>query len=142
MISIYYHFYQGRFKVPLEEPMVLLPSMPPLRINDLPSFIDGTGSYPSLQNLVLSQFSNIEEPNWLFCNSFDKLEDEVSIYTWHTFFELWFSGKDLKYFFNCKFNIIELSFTAITYLHIYFPKLFILIKPVVLRMFCLLQSGS
>ncbi|XP_031264640.1 UDP-glycosyltransferase 74E2-like [Pistacia vera] len=75
--AIYYHFHQGRFKVPLEEPIISLPSMPPLRINDLPSFINGTDSYPSLLKLVVSQFSNIEESKWLFCNTFDKLEDEV-----------------------------------------------------------------
>ncbi|KAJ0093644.1 hypothetical protein Patl1_26909 [Pistacia atlantica] len=76
--AIYYHFHQGRFKVPLEEPIISLPSMPPLRINDLPSFIKGTDSFPFLINFV-RQFSNFEEWNWVFCNTFDKLEDEVNL---------------------------------------------------------------
>ncbi|XP_044465093.1 mogroside IE synthase-like [Mangifera indica] len=76
--SIYYHLCQGRFKIPLEETAVVsIPGMPPLKLNDLPSFLDGTDSYPTLLKLVLSQFSNIEQPKWLFCNTFDKLEDEV-----------------------------------------------------------------
>ncbi|KAJ0092841.1 hypothetical protein Patl1_26910 [Pistacia atlantica] len=54
-----------------------MPWMPQLKINDLPSFLDGTDSYPSLLKLVVSQFSNIEESKWLFCNTFDMLEDEV-----------------------------------------------------------------
>ncbi|KAJ0093651.1 hypothetical protein Patl1_26900 [Pistacia atlantica] len=56
-----------------------MPLIPHLKINDLPSFLDGTDSYPSLLKLVVSQFSNIEESKWLFCNTFDKLEDEVNL---------------------------------------------------------------
>ncbi|KAJ0093653.1 hypothetical protein Patl1_26902 [Pistacia atlantica] len=75
--SINYHFLQGRFKVPLEEPIVTLPSMPPLRVNDLPSYFDVNGTYPLSLDLLVNQFSNKEQPNWLLCNSFDKLEDEI-----------------------------------------------------------------
>ncbi|XP_031264625.1 UDP-glycosyltransferase 74E2-like [Pistacia vera] len=75
--SINYHFLQGRFKVPLEEPIVTLPSMPPLRVNDLPSYFDVNGTYPLSLDLLVNQFSNIEQPNRLLCNSFDKLEDEI-----------------------------------------------------------------
>ncbi|XP_044467004.1 UDP-glycosyltransferase 74E2-like [Mangifera indica] len=74
---VYYHFCKGTFKVPLEEPTLKLPSMPPLRVNDLPSFLEGNGSFLSLRDLVVDQFSNIEEAKWILCNSFDKLEDEL-----------------------------------------------------------------
>ncbi|KAJ0093005.1 hypothetical protein Patl1_26894 [Pistacia atlantica] len=73
---IYYHFFKGTFKVPLEEPTVSLPSMPPLRVNDLPSFLDETGPYPFFKDVVINQFTNIEEPKWILSNTFDKLEDE------------------------------------------------------------------
>ncbi|KAJ0093006.1 hypothetical protein Patl1_26893 [Pistacia atlantica] len=54
--AIYYHFHQGTLKVPSEGgSLVSLPSMPPLGINDLPSFIcDKTGAYPSLLNVILN----------------------------------------------------------------------------------------
>ncbi|KAJ0034753.1 hypothetical protein Pint_26259 [Pistacia integerrima] len=77
--AIYYHFHQGTLKVPSEGgSLVSLPSMPPLGINDLPSFIcDKTGAYPSLLNAVVNQLSNIHEASWILCNTFLKLEDEV-----------------------------------------------------------------
>ncbi|KAJ0093004.1 hypothetical protein Patl1_26895 [Pistacia atlantica] len=74
--AIYYHFHQGRFKIPLEGPIISLPSMPPLRINDLPSFFKRTDSFPFLINFVVRQFSKFEEWKWVFCNTFDKLEEE------------------------------------------------------------------
>ncbi|KAL6312947.1 hypothetical protein AAG906_022727 [Vitis piasezkii] len=37
--AIYYHFYQGVFNTPLEESTVSMPSMPLLRVDDLPSFV-------------------------------------------------------------------------------------------------------
>ncbi|GLT33413.1 hypothetical protein SLA2020_080070 [Shorea laevis] len=70
---IYYHLHLGTLKVPLEEPVAALPSMPVLEVTDLPSF----APYPGLLNFLIAQFSNLEEARWIFCNTFDKLEDEV-----------------------------------------------------------------
>ncbi|XP_021290116.1 UDP-glycosyltransferase 74E2-like [Herrania umbratica] len=76
--AIFYQWKQGTFRAPPEEPVVSLPSMPELRLSDLPSFVcDDSGSYPGLCKLVKKQFSNFEEANWVFCNTYDKLEDEV-----------------------------------------------------------------
>ncbi|XP_017975814.1 PREDICTED: UDP-glycosyltransferase 74E1-like isoform X1 [Theobroma cacao] len=78
--AIFYHLKQGTFRVPPEEPVVSLPSMPELRLSDLPSFVcDNSGSYPGLCKLVKNQFSNFEEANWVFCNTYDELEDEGEI---------------------------------------------------------------
>ncbi|GKV04398.1 hypothetical protein SLEP1_g16556 [Rubroshorea leprosula] len=74
---IYYHLHLGTLKVPLEEPMAALPSMPVLEATDLPSFVCNTYAYPGLLNFLIAQFSNLEEARWIFCNTFDKLEDEV-----------------------------------------------------------------
>nr|POE67362.1 udp-glycosyltransferase 74e2 [Quercus suber] len=52
--AIYYHAHQGTLQMPLEE-----------------------GLGPRCVNLVVNQFSNFQEANWLLCNTFDKLEDEV-----------------------------------------------------------------
>ncbi|KAF5466130.1 hypothetical protein F2P56_016083 [Juglans regia] len=76
--AIYYHALRGTFgQIPVEGPSISLPSMPSLSISDMPSFICDTHSYPALLKLVLNQFSNFQEANWLFCNTFDKLEHEV-----------------------------------------------------------------
>lgn len=85
--AIFYHLKMGTFRVPLEqqeeeeekELFVSLPSMPELGVSDLPSFIsDNSGAYPALCKLVKNQFSNFEEANWVFCNTYDELENEVS----------------------------------------------------------------
>ncbi|XP_059630865.1 UDP-glycosyltransferase 74E2-like [Cornus florida] len=58
--------------------MVSVPSVPVLLgINDLPSFICDTDSYPFLLTIVLDQFSNFHKADWLLFNTFDKLEREV-----------------------------------------------------------------
>lgn len=80
--AIYYHVYEGNFKLPLEGVAVALPSMPLLETNDLPSFISDTGTYPGLLSLVINQFSNIQKADWLLFNTFDKLEEEVCS-LWH-----------------------------------------------------------
>ena len=75
--AIYYHGYKGTLKLPLEEPTVSLPSMPLLGANDLPSFMADTGTYRALFSTLLNQLSNIDEANWIFCNTVYDLEDEV-----------------------------------------------------------------
>ncbi|KAL6343262.1 hypothetical protein AAG906_022178 [Vitis piasezkii] len=76
--TIYYHANQGAFKNPLEGSTVSLPSMPILGINDMPSFMREMGSYPASLALLLNQFLNLQKVKWVFFNTFNKLEDEVS----------------------------------------------------------------
>ncbi|XP_059448204.1 mogroside IE synthase-like isoform X2 [Corylus avellana] len=75
--AIYYHLDRGTITLPLQGPTVSLPTLPALGVSDLPSVIYHTGSYPALLNLGLLQFSNIEQPNWIFFSSFMELEPEV-----------------------------------------------------------------
>ncbi|XP_041010410.1 mogroside IE synthase-like isoform X2 [Juglans microcarpa x Juglans regia] len=76
----YHHVLRGALgRIPVEGPLISLPSMPSLGISDMPSFLCDTHSYPALLKLVLNQFSNFQEANWLFCNTFDKLEHELSL---------------------------------------------------------------
>jgi pathogen-inducible salicylic acid glucosyltransferase len=76
--SIYHHLDRGNITLPLQGPTVSLPSLPLLGVSDLPSLIYHTGSYPALLKLGLLQFSNIEQPNWIFFSSFVELEPEVT----------------------------------------------------------------
>ncbi|XP_027165794.1 UDP-glycosyltransferase 74E2-like [Coffea eugenioides] len=80
--AIYNHIHRGTLKVPLETSTILLPSMPQLESNDLPSFVYNPGPYPDVLDLVLAQNINLEKSDWLLFNSFDKLENEVV--TWLT----------------------------------------------------------
>ncbi|XP_057957195.1 mogroside IE synthase-like [Malania oleifera] len=77
--AIYYQAHHRLLKLPLEQGLGVLnlPSMPPFRIDDLPSFIYDTSLYPSLGSLFLHQYSNIQEAKWLVFNTFDQLEDKV-----------------------------------------------------------------
>ncbi|XP_047325356.1 UDP-glycosyltransferase 74E2-like isoform X1 [Impatiens glandulifera] len=82
--AIYYHFTQANLNIPsthessfsLDLPP--LPALPPLKVTDLPSFIvESTESNPNLFQLVSSQFYSFGKADWIFFNSFDKLEEEV-----------------------------------------------------------------
>ncbi|KAK4566231.1 hypothetical protein RGQ29_002461 [Quercus rubra] len=75
--AIFYHLFQGRITLPLQVSEVSLPSLPLLRIDDMPSFISQPDLYPFLLRLCVDEFHNFHEVNWVFCSSFDKLEEEV-----------------------------------------------------------------
>ncbi|CBI33059.3 unnamed protein product, partial [Vitis vinifera] len=75
--DIYYHVHQGMLKLPLSEPEVVVPGLFPLQACDLPSFVYLYGSYPAFFDMVVNQFSNIEKVDWVFCNTFYKLEEKV-----------------------------------------------------------------
>uniref|UniRef100_A0A2P2JGU8 Glycosyltransferase n=1 Tax=Rhizophora mucronata TaxID=61149 RepID=A0A2P2JGU8_RHIMU len=77
--AVYYHAFQGTLNFPFEEPVVSLPSIPPLEFNDLPSFVRDSGSYPGIYDMVFSQFSNVNEPGVLLWNTFTELEDKVRL---------------------------------------------------------------
>ncbi|KAH7572925.1 hypothetical protein JRO89_XS03G0034600 [Xanthoceras sorbifolium] len=67
--AIYYLVRQGQLKHPLEGlPSMLLPGISDLQ-NESPD--------EARLNEILNQFSNIHRLNFLFVNTFDKLEDEV-----------------------------------------------------------------
>ncbi|KAL2939234.1 UDP-glycosyltransferase 74F2 [Bienertia sinuspersici] len=54
-----------------------LPKMPLFKGNDLPTFLRKPESYPAYLAMKLSQFSNLDLADWVFCNSFEDLEVEV-----------------------------------------------------------------
>lgn len=73
--NIYYNVHQGLLELPLVGTQVLVPGLPVLEPSDLPTFLNDQNS--ALYNLVLSQFLDIEKVDWMLCNTFDKLEEEV-----------------------------------------------------------------
>ncbi|XP_024024627.1 UDP-glycosyltransferase 74E2 isoform X2 [Morus notabilis] len=76
-LAIYYHLYQATISIPLLEPAVSLPSLPRFQINDMPSFISVPGSYPDILKTIFDGFPHFHQVKWIFCNTFDMLEEEV-----------------------------------------------------------------
>ncbi|KAL7264062.1 hypothetical protein ACSBR1_002087 [Camellia fascicularis] len=68
---------KGTIEMPLTKPRILVPGLPSLDPSDMPSFVCVPRSYPTLLDLVVNQFSNAEEVDWVLCNTFYKLEEEV-----------------------------------------------------------------
>lgn len=75
--NIYYHFYKKCIDLPLLGINVSIPGLPLLEPSDMPSFIYHLGSYPAYFDLVLNQFSNIENADFVLMNTFYELEKEV-----------------------------------------------------------------
>ncbi|MBA0704774.1 hypothetical protein Golax_017011 [Gossypium laxum] len=75
--SVYYHVYKGHLQLPLRGSHVSLPAMPPLHVSELPSFVAIYGVYRAWLDVLVDQFSNINEADWVFFNHFYKLEPEV-----------------------------------------------------------------
>ncbi|KAI7983647.1 UDP-glycosyltransferase 74G1 [Camellia lanceoleosa] len=76
--SIYYHVHKGLLPLPLSPgSTVLLPGLLPLEPWETPSFVCIYGSFPAFYDLVVNQFSNIDQTDWVLFNTFYKLEEEV-----------------------------------------------------------------
>ncbi|KAK9138979.1 hypothetical protein Sjap_009573 [Stephania japonica] len=76
--AIYHHVYHKRLILPIQGSTVSLPGFPILERRDLPSFVDDVDSYPFIfHNIVLNQFSTVDDADFVFFNTFDKLEEGI-----------------------------------------------------------------
>ncbi|XP_021658033.2 UDP-glycosyltransferase 74G1 [Hevea brasiliensis] len=76
--NVYYHVQRGLLPVPLSEPVVQLPGLPLLEASETPSFIYNVSLYPAaFYYLLVNQFTNIDEADWVLHNTFQKMEEEV-----------------------------------------------------------------
>ncbi|KAL4280727.1 hypothetical protein GQ457_03G025890 [Hibiscus cannabinus] len=74
--NIFAHIHHGLLTLPLDRetmPLVL-PGLPPLNSRDLPTFLRFPDSYPAYLAMKLSQYSNLNEADWVFGNTFEELE--------------------------------------------------------------------
>jgi pathogen-inducible salicylic acid glucosyltransferase len=106
--NIYYHVHKGVLKVPLSETEILLPGLPPLQPQDMPSFIYDFGSDPAYYDTLVGQFHNFDKADWVLVNTFYELEQEVKglkssrrLFLASTVFSLfyffvWLGGRTLK----------------------------------------------
>ncbi|KAK8571464.1 hypothetical protein V6N12_027553 [Hibiscus sabdariffa] len=76
---IYYCAHHGVLSLPVSSSAapIAIPGLPLLELRDMPSFIYVAGSYPSYFEMVLSQFSNVDQADFILVNTFYKLEQEV-----------------------------------------------------------------
>lgn len=78
--TIYYHVKNGSLKLPVVESEISLPGLLTLKPSDLPSFLSDFGSYPAAYKLVVvDHFCNVDKADWVLCNTFYELEEQVSI---------------------------------------------------------------
>ncbi|KAK1267461.1 UDP-glycosyltransferase 74F2 [Acorus gramineus] len=77
--AVYYQMYHGKTRASLVvDQTVEIEGVPrPFKLEELPSFLSVTGSYPAYFAMVLNQFSNIEGADWVFFNSVYELEKET-----------------------------------------------------------------
>ncbi|KAH6772239.1 hypothetical protein C2S52_004974 [Perilla frutescens var. hirtella] len=79
--NIYYHAYAGELKLPLSGGgAVELPGLPAMKPDEMPSFIYVHGSHPGTFRMLMNQFRNVGEADWIFVNTFHELEEEVLEY--------------------------------------------------------------
>ncbi|KAF7809248.1 UDP-glycosyltransferase 74B1-like [Senna tora] len=77
--SMFCRIQRGMLELPVkkEEVPLVVPGLPPLEWEDLPSFVRAPESYPAYLAMKLSQFSNVDKADWMFVNTFQPLETEV-----------------------------------------------------------------
>ncbi|PWA87511.1 UDP-glucosyl transferase 74B1 [Artemisia annua] len=76
--AIFSLIHAGTLKLPvlLEDCPVVTPGVPPLNLEDLPSFLNAPESYPAYLRMKMNQFSNLDKADWIFSNTFLSLEAE------------------------------------------------------------------
>lgn len=105
-IASYYPMYMEMSDEQLPVPVFSMPGLRPPGIPNLPSFGSGAGRFPPIIRIILDQFSNIEEADWILFNSFDKLEEEESSFLLSScfFFDFWHLSQFLGLLLNLSFS--------------------------------------
>nr|POF23322.1 udp-glycosyltransferase 74f2 [Quercus suber] len=74
---IYYQVHCELLKLPITSTPISIPGLPVLELEDMPSFISMSNSYPSYLERLVNQFSNSEKADAVLVNTFYELEVEV-----------------------------------------------------------------
>ncbi|KAF9625021.1 hypothetical protein IFM89_017070 [Coptis chinensis] len=84
--NIFYQFHEGLLDAPesyaAADPTlpISIPGLPTFRPKDLPSFFYIPGYYGAYFKMLLNQYSNLKEADWIFVNTYKELEVEVVEY--------------------------------------------------------------
>lgn len=79
--NIYYHVNKGLLPVPLSNPIVSVPGLPAIKASETPTYIHDFGSDPVFYDVLVNQFSNIDQADWILFNTFYFLEQKVCVHT-------------------------------------------------------------
>ncbi|EEF32575.1 flavonol 7-O-beta-glucosyltransferase UGT74F1 [Ricinus communis] len=77
---VFYSFYRKMVPVPdvnSSSMPVLIEGLPPLELQDLPTFIVLPEAYPANAEMIKRQFSNVDKADYILVNTFYKLEYQV-----------------------------------------------------------------
>ncbi|KAJ4802325.1 Glycosyltransferase [Rhynchospora pubera] len=77
---VYGHTWEKRVKVPVKTSPFVVPGLPALEHEDLPSFMLGAGPYPAYLEMVVAQFKYLHKADDVLVNSFYELEPEEAKY--------------------------------------------------------------
>ncbi|CAN0841564.1 UDP-glycosyltransferase 74F2, partial [Linum grandiflorum] len=77
---VYKLVYEGVIKPPVteEDGVLRFEGLPPLTAGDMPSFVSDVGRYAGIRDALFGQFENIQEVDWVLCNSVYELEHEAA----------------------------------------------------------------
>ncbi|GAA0171311.1 transferase [Lithospermum erythrorhizon] len=73
---VYYLVNRGLLTVPVESPC-LIPGLPSMELKDIPAFVAKPEVFPGYFQLAISQFTNVDEADFVLVNTFYDLEDQV-----------------------------------------------------------------
>jgi len=79
--SMYWQIHRGLLTLPVGPGSMplLLPGLPPLGISDMPSFLAQPVSHSAYLAAIMEKFSTLEQNDWVFVNTFEELESEVTL---------------------------------------------------------------
>ena len=102
---IYYCFHEGLLSLPISEENSVA-GLPPIRVEEMPSFFSAPECYPNYFELVLNQWSNTKEVDWILVNSIYEFEPKVLCFSLlsHTFPLFSFLLLDCHLFFHHPLN--------------------------------------
>ncbi|KAF8036045.1 hypothetical protein BT93_C1914 [Corymbia citriodora subsp. variegata] len=75
--NVFYHCQKGLLEIPVRK-QVLIPGMPPLEPQDMPTYVSDPKSYPAYLGMLVGQFSNLDKVDWVLCNTVYELEQELA----------------------------------------------------------------
>ncbi|KAL0365352.1 UNVERIFIED_CONTAM: Gallate 1-beta-glucosyltransferase [Sesamum angustifolium] len=78
--SAYYHYFHKLVPFPSEQEQeidVLLPHVPLLKHDEIPSLLHPSPPYPLLRRAILDQFKNLSNPFCILMDTFQELEHQV-----------------------------------------------------------------
>lgn len=77
--SLYWEIRMGHLNLPLSEKKfpISLPGLPALEFSELPSLIARPEDHSAYLATIMEKFEGLEHNDWVFCNTFQELEDEV-----------------------------------------------------------------